>query len=61
MRIENASAIVTGGASGLGFTTAEFLSERGAKVALFDLPGDKLQEAATRLGAVAAPCDVTSE
>ncbi|WP_170423736.1 SDR family NAD(P)-dependent oxidoreductase [Ruegeria arenilitoris] len=61
MRIENASAIVTGGASGLGLATAEFLSAQGAKVALFDLPGDKLQEAATRLGAVAAPCDVTSE
>ncbi|MBO9446763.1 SDR family NAD(P)-dependent oxidoreductase [Ruegeria sp. R14_0] len=61
MKIENAPAIVTGGASGLGFATAEFLAARGAKVALFDLPGDKLHEAAERLGAVAAPCDVTSE
>lgn len=61
MRIENVSAIVTGGASGLGYATAEYLASRGAEVALFDLPGDKLEEAAAYLGAVAAPCDVTSE
>lgn len=61
MRIENASAIVTGGASGLGFATAEYLASCGAKVALFDLPGDKLDEAAKQMGAIAAPCDVTKE
>ncbi|WP_108859580.1 SDR family NAD(P)-dependent oxidoreductase [Ruegeria sp. Alg231-54] len=61
MRIENASAIVTGGASGLGFATAEYLASRGAKVALFDLPGDKLDEATKQLAAIAAPCDVTNE
>lgn len=61
MRIENASAIVTGGASGLGFATAEYLASSGAKVALFDLPGDKLDEAAKQMGAIAAPCDVTNE
>ncbi|MCG7519916.1 SDR family NAD(P)-dependent oxidoreductase [Ruegeria sp. Ofav3-42] len=61
MRIENVSAIVTGGASGLGYATAEYLASRGSNVALFDLPGDKLEEAAARLSAVAAPCDVTSE
>lgn len=61
MRIDNVSAIVTGGASGLGYATAEYLASREAKVALFDLSGDKLEEAAARLGAVFAPCDVTSE
>ncbi|WP_170415532.1 SDR family NAD(P)-dependent oxidoreductase [Ruegeria atlantica] len=61
MKIKNASAIVTGGASGLGFATAEFLTSCGAKVALFDLPGDKLDEAANRLKAIAAPCDVINE
>lgn len=60
MKIENASVIVTGGASGLGFATAKVLTELGAKVALFDLPGDKLDASARELGAVAAPCDVTS-
>lgn len=59
MKIENASAIVTGGASGLGFATAQMLASRGAKVALFDLPGAQLDAAAKDLGAVAAPCDVT--
>jgi NAD(P)-dependent dehydrogenase (short-subunit alcohol dehydrogenase family) len=60
MKIENASAIVTGGASGLGFATAKALTEKGAKVVLFDLTGDKLEASAKELGAVAAPCDVTS-
>lgn len=61
MKIENASVIVTGGASGLGFATAEYLAARGGRVALFDLPGDKLDASAAQLGATAAACDVTSE
>ena len=32
MRIEGLSALVTGGASGLGFATARLLTERGARV-----------------------------
>ena len=35
------SAIVTGGASGLGEATARMLSSMGAKVAVFDLDIDK--------------------
>jgi NAD(P)-dependent dehydrogenase (short-subunit alcohol dehydrogenase family) len=35
--IEGASAVVTGGASGLGAATARLLAERGAKVAVVDL------------------------
>ena len=35
------SAIVTGGASGLGEATARMLSSMGAKVAIFDLDIDK--------------------
>ncbi|MTI02940.1 SDR family NAD(P)-dependent oxidoreductase [Roseibium sp. RKSG952] len=61
MKIENASVIVTGGASGLGFATAEYLAARGGRVTLFDLPGDKLDASAVQLGATAAACDVTSE
>lgn len=37
MEIENKVAIVTGGASGLGRATAEWLVEAGMKVAIFDL------------------------
>ena len=37
MKIDNCSAVVTGGASGLGATTARLLSKAGARVALLDL------------------------
>jgi NAD(P)-dependent dehydrogenase (short-subunit alcohol dehydrogenase family) len=37
MDIEGASAVVTGGASGLGAATARLLAERGAKVVVVDL------------------------
>ena len=35
------SAVVTGGASGLGEATSRMLSSMGAKVAIFDLDTDK--------------------
>jgi NAD(P)-dependent dehydrogenase (short-subunit alcohol dehydrogenase family) len=43
------TAIVTGGASGLGLSIAEALVENGAHVALFDLDQHGLEEAAHRL------------
>lgn len=61
MKIQNISAIITGGASGLGFATAKHFASVGANVTLIDLPGEKLDTAASELGAVAAGCDVTSE
>ncbi len=42
-------AIVTGAASGLGLSIAEVLAENGARLALLDLNGDGLEEAAGRL------------
>jgi NAD(P)-dependent dehydrogenase (short-subunit alcohol dehydrogenase family) len=39
MRIDGSSAIVAGGASGLGRATAEALRENGATVTVLDLPG----------------------
>lgn len=59
MDLNQTPVIVTGGASGLGYATASHLASLGARVALFDLPGDKLDQAGKELGAVAAPCDVT--
>ena len=61
MRIEGLSALVTGGASGLGFGTARRLVERGARVVLLDLPGSAGKEAAAELGPAAlfAAGDVT--
>ena len=63
MQLEGVSAIVTGGASGLGLATAAALVEQGASVTLMDLPGSGGEDAATGLGggAAFAPGDVTSE
>lgn len=59
MDVQGKAALVTGGASGLGYGTARALIAAGAKVALIDLPGPKLDEAAATLGALACPADVT--
>lgn len=50
MRIENASVLVTGGASGLGYASAEVLIERGAIVTLVDLPTSDGVASADKLG-----------
>lgn len=59
--INGASALVTGGASGLGEATAKALAEKGAKVVICDL--DRQAEAgealAKEIGGVFAPTDVT--
>ncbi|WP_159603293.1 SDR family NAD(P)-dependent oxidoreductase, partial [Agromyces humi] len=44
MELDGASAIVTGGASGLGRATARALVEGGASVVLVDLPGPRGEE-----------------
>jgi NAD(P)-dependent dehydrogenase (short-subunit alcohol dehydrogenase family) len=58
------SAIVTGGASGLGEATVRKLAEHGVKIAIFDLERQK-EKAETLLeeigGGVFCPCNVTSE
>src|SRR5437660_6762225 len=63
VEIAGTSALVTGGASGLGRATAELLLERGARVVIFDLPASAGAEVARELGAAATfvPGDVTSE
>ena len=47
--LEGKTAVVTGGAAGIGNATAEFLAKKGVKVALVDL-SDKVAEAAQKLG-----------
>ncbi|MDF1598022.1 MAG: SDR family NAD(P)-dependent oxidoreductase [Acidimicrobiia bacterium] len=60
MRIDGSVAFITGGASGLGRGAAEALVERGAKVAILDLPGSDGASVAAGLGAdaVFVPADV---
>ncbi len=61
MQIQGQSAIVTGGASGLGAATAEALAKAGAKVALLDVNIDLARETASRIGAIAVRCDVSDD
>jgi NAD(P)-dependent dehydrogenase (short-subunit alcohol dehydrogenase family) len=63
MNIEGMSAVVTGGASGLGLATVEKLLSQGAKVVIADLPTSEGAAVADRLGSSVrfVPADVTSE
>lgn len=55
------SAIVTGGASGLGEATARNLASDGAKVALFDLNAERGETLAKEIGGTFCQVDVTDE
>ncbi|CAH0495871.1 SDR family NAD(P)-dependent oxidoreductase [Novosphingobium sp. CECT 9465] len=55
------SAVVTGGASGLGAATARALAAKGVKVALFDLQKDKGEALAAEIGGVFCEVNVTSD
>ena len=59
MDISGASAIVTGGASGIGAASARLLAKRGAKVVVADLQEDKGQELAKEIGGAFCKVDVT--
>jgi NAD(P)-dependent dehydrogenase (short-subunit alcohol dehydrogenase family) len=54
------SAVITGGASGLGAATARLLASHGVKVALFDLNEDLGEKVARELGGVFCKVNVTS-
>jgi len=62
MKIEGSTAVVTGGASGLGRATAERLIAQGGRVVILDLARSAGAEVAKGLGprAVFAPADVTN-
>ena len=61
MEIAGASSMVVGGASGMGRATAELLRERGASVAILDLPTSAGAEVAAGVRGSFHPCDVTDE
>lgn len=61
MNIAGQTAIVTGGASGMGQATAKRLLDNGAKVALLDKNRRQLDQVASKLGATAIECDVSDE
>ena len=55
------SAVITGGASGLGEATARALAAQGVKIAIFDLNEAKGEALAKELGGVFCKVNVTSE
>ena len=59
MDINGASAIVTGGASGIGAATARLLAAKGAKVVVADLQADKGEAIAKEIGGAFCKVDVT--
>lgn len=59
MEIKGKKAVIVGGASGMAKATAEMLAERGASVAIVDLPASKGAEVAAAIGGSFHPLDVT--
>ena len=61
MQLNGTSAIVTGGASGLGEATARALAQEGVKVAIFDMNAEKGEAVAADIGGVFCHVNVTSD
>ena len=61
MRPDGSSAIVVGGASGLGEATVRTLHGRGARVTVADVNAEKGAALASELGLEFVPCDVREE
>lgn len=61
MKLDGVSAVVTGGASGLGEATARELARRGAKVAIFDRDVARGQAVAREIAGIFCQVDVTSD
>jgi NAD(P)-dependent dehydrogenase (short-subunit alcohol dehydrogenase family) len=59
MELNGISAIVTGGASGLGEATSRLLAERGAKVVIADMNDDKGAAVASEISGAFVHVDVT--
>jgi NAD(P)-dependent dehydrogenase (short-subunit alcohol dehydrogenase family) len=62
MKIDSSlAAVVTGGASGLGYATVQALRAAGVKVAIFDLNPEAGEKAAAETGSLFCQCDVLSD
>jgi NAD(P)-dependent dehydrogenase (short-subunit alcohol dehydrogenase family) len=59
--INGKKAVVVGGASGMARASAELLHERGASIAILDLPTSAGADVASGLGGTFHPVDVTDE
>ena len=61
MDIEGHAALVTGGGSGLGATTARRLAAEGAKVTLLDINAEAANAVAEEIGGLAIVCNVSED
>ena len=61
VNLQGASAIVTGGASGIGEASARQLAALGAHVVIADLNEERGQQVASEIGGIFVKCDVSSE
>jgi NAD(P)-dependent dehydrogenase (short-subunit alcohol dehydrogenase family) len=61
VEIKGKKAVVVGGASGMARASAELLHEKGASVAILDLPSSAGAEVAASLDGTFLPVDVTDE
>lgn len=63
MQLATARAVISGGASGLGYATAQRVIEAGGHAVLLDVNEEQGRASAAELGgnAMFMPCDVTSE
>lgn len=61
MNVQDSVIVITGGASGLGAAAAEFLAEKGAKVALCDLNEGAVKVLASEIHGLGVVCEVTNE
>jgi NAD(P)-dependent dehydrogenase (short-subunit alcohol dehydrogenase family) len=61
VEIKGKKAVVVGGASGMARAAAELLVERGASVAILDLPTSAGEQVASSLGGFFLPLDITDD
>src|ERR1051326_3762671 len=61
MKLQNATALVTGGSSGIGFSIAKSLIDSGTRVAITGRDEKKLYKSAEVLNAVAIRADISNE
>ncbi len=61
MNIKDLTAVVTGGASGLGYASAAALTQAGAKVVLLDVGQLRVDRAAAKIGCLGFECDVRDD